>query len=82
MLSKVIHLKYYAALREQRGCGEETVHTLAKTTESLYEELKKKHNLSLDTSILKVAVNNEFVDWLTPLSPNDMVVFIPPVNGG
>jgi molybdopterin converting factor small subunit len=31
---------------------------------------------------LKVAVNDEFRDWDTPLAAGDRVVFIPPVAGG
>jgi molybdopterin converting factor small subunit len=32
--------------------------------------------------MLRVAINNEFRDWSTPLAEGDAVVFIPPVAGG
>jgi molybdopterin converting factor small subunit len=32
--------------------------------------------------MLRVAVNEEFVDWSRPLESGDRIVFIPPVAGG
>ncbi|MDP7399502.1 MAG: MoaD/ThiS family protein, partial [Lentisphaeria bacterium] len=31
---------------------------------------------------LKVAINDAFCDWGTPLQTGDAIVFIPPVAGG
>ena len=79
---KTINIQYYAALREQRKCREETVSTSALTPSDLYQELKAKHNFSLSENILRVAINDEFKDWHTPLQSGDRIVFIPPVAGG
>ncbi len=79
---KTIHLHYYAALREQRNCREETVETLAKTPLDLYKELQRKHRFTLSENILRVAINDEFKDWNTLLQSGDRIVFIPPVAGG
>jgi molybdopterin converting factor subunit 1 len=79
---KTVHIQYFAALREQRGLSQETVNTTAETAERLYQELQAKHHFRLSTNLLKVAINNEFKDWNTPLDSNDTVVFIPPVAGG
>ena len=49
---------------------------------TLYAELADRHNFSLPLSSLRVALNGEFVDPLTPLEEGCEVVFIPPVAGG
>ena len=51
------------------------------TVGDLYEELDRRHAFP-PLGRLKVAVNDEFRDWSTPLRDGDMVVFIPPVAGG
>lgn len=77
-----IHIYYYALLRDQRGCPEETINTSARTAEDLYAALREKHKFSFSHSSLKVAINNTFCDWGKPLTAGDKVVFIPPVAGG
>ena len=77
-----IIVQYFAILREQRGLNKEEVLSNAKTAVELYAELRQKHNFSLNTDILKVAINDEFCDWTTTLKSGDQVVFIPPVAGG
>lgn len=79
---KKIKISYFAILREARGQKEEVVLTQAPTARALYEELKIKHAFPLHENQLKVAINNAYVDWLTPVEENDEVVFIPPVAGG
>jgi molybdopterin converting factor subunit 1 len=79
---KTITLQYFAVLREQAGCSEERVTTAAATPAELYAEVQAKHGFTLQVSMLRVAVNEEFRDWSSPLTANDRVVFIPPVAGG
>lgn len=79
---KNITLQYFAVLREQAGCSEERMTTTAATPAELYDEASRKHGFTLPMSMLRVAVNEEFCDWSTPLEQNDRVVFIPPVAGG
>ena len=78
----LIHLRYYALLREQAGRQTETVDTAARTPEALYAALAARHGFRLAQSQLKVAVNASFTDWSRPLAEGDEVVFIPPVAGG
>lgn len=80
--SKTIHVRYYALLREERGCSGEDVETSANTAAELYFELKQRHGFRLLPERLKVAINEEFQPWGVTLSDNDTVVFIPPVAGG
>ena len=79
---KKITLQYFAVLREQAGCSEESLDTFATTPAELYEEVQARHGFTLPLSMLRVAVNEEFRDWSSPLAANDHVVFIPPVAGG
>ncbi len=79
---------YFAWLRQRIGVGEEdlsppeTVGDAAQLVEWLktrgpgYEEAFK------DTGAIKLAINQNFAAWDTPLSPNDEVAFFPPVTGG
>jgi molybdenum cofactor guanylyltransferase len=71
-----VTVQYYAILRE------EALTTYASTPAQLYAELAHRYPFTLGTEVLRVAINNEFRDWSTPLSEGDAVVFIPPVAGG
>jgi molybdopterin-guanine dinucleotide biosynthesis protein A len=77
-----LRVQYFALLREQARCGDETVETTAATPRDLYVELTARHGFTLPTDMLKVAVNAEFADWSRPLAADDTIVFIPPVAGG
>ena len=79
---KTIKVGYYAILREQRGCSEETLTTDAATPHDLYERIASNHGFSLRRDQLKVVVNDNFSSWETKLKDGDAVVFIPPVAGG
>ena len=76
-----IRVQYFAILRERAGVAAETVETDAATAEALYRELAARHRFPPLQSI-KVAINDEFRDWHSPLADGDSVVFIPPVAGG
>ena len=77
-----IHLHYFAQLREQRGRESETVTSACVTAAALFEELRGRHGFTLAADNVRVAVNEEFVDWDVALRDGDHVVFIPPVAGG
>ena len=79
---KLVHIKYFALLREQRGVANESVQTRSQTARQLFNELCQRHRFSLGHDRLNVAVNEEFADWETRLNNEDTVVFIPPVAGG
>jgi molybdopterin converting factor subunit 1 len=81
-VKKVLQVRYFAALREQRGLGEERVSSGAATAAELYEELRVRHGLTLPADRLRVAVNDEFEAWGSAIRDGDTVVFIPPVAGG
>jgi molybdopterin converting factor subunit 1 len=81
-MPRTVHIQYFAVLREQAGRTAESLSTQAATPGDLYDELRERLGLGLPRSMLRVAVNEEFVDWERPLEDGDRVVFIPPVAGG
>jgi molybdopterin converting factor subunit 1 len=81
-MTKTILVQYFALLRDQRGLADEKLATATGTPAGLYAELRMRHGFTLPLEQLRVAVNNEFVPWDTPLRDGDALVFIPPVAGG
>ena len=79
---RTLQVRYYALLREQAGCSEETVISSAVSASELFEELRTRHAFTLPIGQLRVAINAEFSDWSHALADGDAVVFIPPVAGG
>ncbi len=79
---KNIRIQYYAFLREECGCGEESIQTHAQTPRELFEQIKKRYHLEISPALLKVALNDEFSSWDAVLKSNDNVMFLPPVAGG
>jgi len=79
---KTIRIQYFAILREQRGCSEESLHTAITTPAELYKHLQMLYHFTLPIDLLRVSVNNRFVAITTELAEGDTVVFIPPVAGG
>jgi molybdenum cofactor guanylyltransferase len=77
-----LNVRYFALLREQAGRSTEQLETHASTPRELYDELRHRRGLTLAPEFLRVAVNDEFGDWRSPLSDGDTVVFLPPVAGG
>ncbi len=77
-----IHVLYFAILREQAGMEKEIFVTDAANPSELYNQLKERFSFSMDPSKLKVAINEQFSDWQTPLSDGDTVAFLTPVAGG
>jgi len=75
-------VQYFALLREQTGRRTEQLTSGARTPRELYAELGARYPFTLDTTMLRVAVNGEFAEWSTELKDGDAVVFIPPVAGG
>ncbi len=79
---KTVQVQYFAMLREQAGCGEETIATAADTPAALYEELRSRRGFTLARERVRVALNGEFSSWETPLIDGARVVFMPPFAGG
>ena len=77
-----INITYYAMFREEVGCSGEVLEIENGAATDLFDLLKSKYDFSMERGHVRLAVNDAFVDWDTPLNDGDSVVFIPPVAGG
>jgi len=79
---------YFSWLRDRTGVGEEqlsppeSVTTVRLLIEWLVEQGGGHQAAFADLEIIRVAVNQEYVNLDTPLSAGDEVAFFPPVTGG
>jgi molybdopterin synthase sulfur carrier subunit len=79
---------YFAWIRQRVGLGQEILsgNVKASTVGDLIEELRAKgENYAAafqDLAVIKVAVNQTFADFETPISDSDEIAFFPPVTGG
>jgi molybdopterin-guanine dinucleotide biosynthesis protein A len=79
---KQIHIGWFGALAEERGCREETVLTSTQTAGAFLEEFANNHNLSGLRGHVRIAVNDEFAQHDHALCTGDKVVFLRPFSGG
>ncbi|MFK7744540.1 MAG: molybdopterin converting factor subunit 1 [Roseobacter sp.] len=81
-----MNVLYFAWVRERIGVPREQVETTAPTVNALVEELRQKEEryaaAFADTSALRVAVDQELVDFDAPLDGAKEVAFFPPMTGG
>lgn len=77
-----LSIEYYAQLRDEAACSNEVIETRCNNPADLFVELSARHGFSLSQSQLRVAINDEFASWDSPLADNDMLVFMPPMAGG
>ncbi|MBW4961950.1 molybdopterin converting factor subunit 1 [Sulfitobacter sp. CW3] len=77
---------YFAWVRERIGLPREQIETAAATVMDLVEELRareERYALAFsDLSSLRVAVDQELVDFDAPLAGVREVAFFPPMTGG
>ena len=79
---------YFAWLRQRTGVGEEVLDPPAEVTDvaGLIEWLKARgpgHAAALqDVSAIRVAVNQEFAEMDSAVTPGDEVALFPPMTGG
>ncbi len=79
---------YFAWLRSKTGIGEETVepppgiNTVGQLIEHL-KTLSAGHAAAFETmSVVRVAVNQDYVGLDAPVKSGDEIAFFPPVTGG
>jgi molybdopterin synthase sulfur carrier subunit len=76
-----ITVRYFAGLREERGCDEEVLGVAAGTAVSeLYQRIFS--DSPLRGLRVMFAVNQSYVTANRELSDGDEVAFIPPLGGG
>jgi molybdopterin-guanine dinucleotide biosynthesis protein A len=81
-VEKSLRLQYFALLSTQRGLFSETLKTRGATPREVYAELTERHGFTLPAQHVRVAINEEFAHWDTPLQEGDELVFLPPMSGG
>ncbi len=79
---KEIHICWFGALAEERGCREETITTTARNAEGLLQECADQFGLAGLKSHVRIAVNDEFAKSDHPILTGDKVVFLKPFSGG
>ena len=77
-----LKVKYFSSLRDHAHKDEDQLPFKEQSASDLYRELQQKYHFPLEESFLKVAINETYQDWDTPLKSGDTVAFIPPVAGG
>ena len=81
-------LLYFAWLREKAGASEEDVSPPdgVATARDLVDWLKARDAWAVDAfanlDAIRVAVNQDYVDWDHAVAAGDEVAFFPPVTGG
>jgi molybdopterin converting factor subunit 1 len=84
----LIHILYFAWLRERTGCGEEDVEVDPEvaTVGSLVALLRARNagyaSAFAHPRLVRCAVNQVFAGPDTPIGAGDEVAFFPPVTGG
>ncbi|MEY2991707.1 MAG: hypothetical protein RI946_1101 [Pseudomonadota bacterium] len=82
----MITLLYFAWVRERIGLPKETVETTATTVKELVEELRARDERYAvafsDLASLRVAIDQDLVDFDAPLTGAKEVAFFPPMTGG
>jgi len=81
-----VHVLYFAWVRERIGVPREEVETSAATVADLVAELRgreERYDVAFaDVSALRVALDQELVDFDAPLAGVREVAFFPPMTGG
>ena len=81
-------LLYFAWVRSKLGVGEEAVSPPAEVRDvaGLIDWLKQRGTGAADAfsdlSLIRVAVNQDYVDFDHPVALGDEIAFFPPVTGG
>jgi len=77
---------YFAWVRERIGLPREEIETSAVTVADLVAELRARQDryaaAFADTSALRVALDQEMMDFDAPLAGVREVAFFPPMTGG
>ncbi|MBT8410596.1 MAG: molybdopterin converting factor subunit 1 [Octadecabacter sp.] len=77
---------YFAWVRERIGLPREEIETEAATVNDLVAELRAREDrydvAFADTSALRVALDQELVEFDAPLAGVKEVAFFPPMTGG
>ncbi|MBL4661692.1 MAG: MoaD/ThiS family protein [Alcanivoracaceae bacterium] len=77
-----IQVLFFGKLKESWGTNKLEVETGSHNIEDLYLELLNKAANIPHKESIKVAINDEFVNWDTTINSGDTIAFLPPASGG
>jgi molybdopterin converting factor subunit 1 len=77
-----VNVRYFAALRDQRGLSSEAIESEKSNPADIYADLNTQFTFTLSDRQVRFAVNGEYVEADHELKEGDELVFIPPVAGG
>ena len=77
-----ITVLYFGQLKEDAGTASESFEIDASTVAKLYDQLKKRHGLTIPFENLRAARNETFCKGTETIRPDDVVAFMPPMSGG
>lgn len=81
-MKKTVTIRYFALVGARRGTQTEPYETQAETARQLLHEIEAEKRVPLTTNIVQAAINDQFVDWDTPIRDGDQVTLLPPFSGG
>ncbi|NLG36356.1 MAG: MoaD/ThiS family protein [Lentisphaerae bacterium] len=79
---KTVTLQYFSLVGERRGTQTEPYETGAETARQLLHEIQSGGRVPLTTNIVRAVVNDQFVEWDTPIRDGDRITLLPPFSGG
>jgi len=80
----MVKILFFASLKDLVGKSEIEINLEGKASvRDVFQKLQIRYpSLKKYENILLVAVNQEYSNLDTPISPNDEIAFFPPVSGG
>lgn len=79
---KELQVTFWAALGERFGSGPHHLRSEAVDCMALWQECCMAQGIDAATQGLRVARNDEFVDWGAQIQTGDRIEFMPPFAGG
>lgn len=77
-----LEILFFGKLKETWNTKKLTIQTSSNNIEDLYTELLTKASEVPHKASIKVAINDEFVNWDSQFKDNDSIAFLPPASGG
>ena len=77
-----LEILFFGKLKETWNTKKLSIQTSSDNIEDLYAELLTNVSEVPHKPSIKVAINDEFVNWDSKLKDNDSIAFLPPASGG
>lgn len=77
-----IKILFFGKLKETWNTSKLPLETESRNIEDLYQELLSQVKETPHKASIKVAINDEFVEWDSEISTGDVIAFLPPASGG